>query len=89
MFRVSVICEGIKPASWPDALSDVAEEFASRDWHTIVDCRWEGSALILVAENDYDHDGEALADEFSDIVAACAPGTPGYRVRVLSAVAIQ
>jgi len=42
---------------------------------------------MLVADNDYDDDGAALADEFSDIVAAYAPRTPGYRVRVLSAAA--
>jgi hypothetical protein len=35
-------------------------------------------------ENDYDDDGEALADEFSDTVAAYAPGTPGYRIRIVS-----
>jgi hypothetical protein len=42
--------------------------------------------LILVADNDYDRDGEALADEFSDTVAAYAPGTPapGYRVRQIN-----
>ena len=30
--------------------------------------------------------GEPLADEFSDTIAACAPGTPGYSVRILSVV---
>ncbi len=51
-----------------------------------MDCHWDGVMLILVADNDYDRDGEALADEFSDTVAAYAPGTPapGYRVRILS-----
>jgi len=47
--------------------------------------------LILVADNDYDRDGEALADEFSDTVAAYTPGTPapGYRVRILSVSVIS
>jgi hypothetical protein len=51
-----------------------------------MDCHWDGITLILVADNDYDHDGEALAAEFSDTVAAYASGTPapGYRVRILS-----
>ena len=88
MFRISVSCEGIESAAWPDALSDITDEFASRPWHAIVDCRWDGAALLLVADNDYDGDGEALADEFSDTIAACAPGTPGYRVRVLSVLVI-
>jgi len=41
----------------------------------------------LVVNNDYDEDGAAVADEFSDTVAAHSPGTLGYRVRVLSVVA--
>ena len=86
MFRVSVSCDGILPSAWPDALDDVAQEFKSRPWHKVIDCHWDGITLVLVADNDYDHDGEALAAEFSDTVAAYAPGTPvpGYRVRILS-----
>jgi hypothetical protein len=86
VFRVSVACEGIPPNVWPDALVDVESEFANRTWHRIVRCGWERDVLVLVVDNDYDNDGEALADEFSDTVAAYAPGTPGYRVRVLSVV---
>jgi hypothetical protein len=84
MFRVTVSCEGIAPADWPDALTDVSEEFKSRPWHKVVHCRWNGSTLVLVADNNYDDDGEALTDEFSDAIAAYAPGAPGYRVLVLS-----
>jgi hypothetical protein len=84
MFRVTVRCEGILPADWPSAVADIAEEFVSRPWQKVIETRWDGDALVLVAESDYDHDGEALAAEFSDSVAACAPGTPGYRVRILS-----
>lgn len=86
MFRVSVSCDGIAPTDWPNALDDVAQEFKARPWHKVIDCHWDGVMLILVADNDYDRDGEALADEFSDTVAAYAPGTPapGYLVRILS-----
>ena len=47
-----------------------------------MDVRWIGLTLLLVATNDYDDDGEAIANEFSDTdtVAAYAPGMPGYRV---------
>jgi hypothetical protein len=89
MFRVSVACEGVPPNAWPDALADVESEFSKRTWDHIVLCGWEGSALILVVDNDYDKDGTAVADEFSDTVAAYAPGTPGYRVRVLSVVTLS
>jgi len=84
MFRVTVNCEGIAPTDWPDAVADVAEEFASRPWNRIIDCHWAGDALVLVAERDADHDGEALADEFSDTIAAYAPGESGYQVSILS-----
>ncbi len=88
MFRVTVNCEGISPTDWPDALADVAEEFRSRPWNKIIGCHWEGNALVLVADSDSDSDGEALADEFSDTIAAYAPGKLGYRVRILSVTTI-
>jgi hypothetical protein len=84
MFRVSVACEGIPPHGWSSAFADVKSEFSKRWWHHFVHCSWEGDALILVVDNEYDNNGAAVADEFSDTVAAYAPGTPGYRVRVLS-----
>jgi hypothetical protein len=84
VFRVTVKCERIASAAWPDALEDVRAEFRDRPWHNIVDIRWSGDVLLFIAENDYDSDGEALADEFSDTVAAYAPGTPGYRVAIVS-----
>ena len=84
MFRTTVSCEGIAPEKWPEALSDVREEFISRHWHRIIEIRWSGQRLLLTVENDYDANGEALADEFSDTIAAYAPGTPGYSVRIVS-----
>ena len=84
MYRVTVKCERIPCASWPEALEDVRDEFKYRPWHAVQDVYWSHEALFLVAVNDYDQDGEALADEFSDTVAAYAPGTQGYRVSVIS-----
>ncbi len=84
MFRIIVSCDGITPEQWPEAMSDVREEFASRLWHRITDIRWSGQTLLLTVENDYDANVEALADEFSDTIAGYAPGTPGYSVRIVS-----
>ena len=84
MFRVTVKFERIARDVWPKALEDVRTEFRDRPWHRIVDVRWAGNTLLVIAENDYDSDGEALANEFSDTVAAYAPGSPGYRVDVVS-----
>lgn len=52
----------------------------------MIDCYWDGETLVLVAESNHDHDGEALADEFSDTVAAYTPSTSGYRVQIRSVV---
>lgn len=84
MFCITVSCDGIPPAEWPEAISDVREEFRSRQWYQIIDICWLGQTLLLTVENDYDANGEALADEFSDTIAAYAPGTPSYSVRIVS-----
>ncbi len=42
--------------------------------------------LVLVADNDFDHNAEALADEFSDALAASSKSNFGYRVRIDSVV---
>ena len=49
----------------------IAEEFTHRPWHKNVSCEWDGSRLILCAENDSDEDGRALMDEFSEAISAC------------------
>ena len=33
-------------------------------------CEWDGSRLILQADNDFDSNGLALLDEFSDAISA-------------------
>ncbi|MEJ5999711.1 hypothetical protein [Paucibacter soli] len=45
-------------------------EFKLREWHTDVDCAWSDGLLHLAATNDYDTDGQALLDEFWDVVIA-------------------
>ena len=35
-----------------------------------VRCEWDGSRLILQADNDFDSKGLALLDEFSDAISA-------------------
>lgn len=85
MFRITVSCDGIPPEQWREAINDVREKFRNRQWHHIVDIRWSGQTLLLTVENDYDPTGEAVADEFSDTIAAYAPGTLGYSVSIVSA----
>jgi hypothetical protein len=73
-FRIVLVCTGVPANLGEQGASDITEEFTHRQWHQEVRCDWDGSSLILQAVNDYDEDGKALADEFSDAIAACITG---------------
>ena len=73
MYRIVVSCRGIAEREGAQGAIDVAEEFLHRPWHHAVDCRWDSGVLRLQAENDFDADGQALLDEFTDAVFACLP----------------
>lgn len=84
MYRISLVCHGVPPDHGDAAATDIAEEFTYRPWHEAVKCSWDGKFLLLEAENDYDFNGLALLDEFSDAIAACiAPAFDG-RIEILS-----
>jgi hypothetical protein len=53
---------------------DISQNFTRRSWHRNVKCSWNGRHLTLTAENDFDSDGLALMDEFSDEITACMGG---------------
>ena len=82
MFRARVSCRGLVHEEGAPAPNDVLEEFSHRPWHANVRCGWDGKALWLEAENDYDPHGLDLLDEFSDAVVACikARGTISFAV---------
>ena len=71
MYRIVLACYGVPESAGPEAAVDITTEFAEhRPWHSNVNCTWDGSRLILQADNDVDSDGLALLDEFSDCTAA-------------------
>lgn len=70
MYRTILACRGVPTEVGPVAARDIAEEFTHRPWHKNVTCQWDGSRLILQADNDCDSNGLALLDEFSDAIAA-------------------
>lgn len=84
MFRVTLTCDGLPSELGPQTAAAVAEEFTHRSWHQNVQCTWIDSTLVLVADNDFDSDGEALADELSDAVSACTHATFAYRIRIVT-----
>ncbi len=52
-------------------------------------CSWDGKHLTLSVENDFDRDGRAVMDEFSDeISASICEGFDGD-VRVISVTEIN
>ena len=71
MYRIVLAGTGIPLHEGPLGARCVGEEFARRPWHKNVSCNWDGSRLILQADNDFDSDGLALMDEFSDAISAC------------------
>jgi hypothetical protein len=70
-YKVVLSCSDVPVAAGEDAAIDITREFAKhRPWHKNVSCTWDGSKLFLLAENDYDPEGLALIDEFSDCISA-------------------
>ncbi len=73
MFRIVLECDaaGLHAEIGEQAAIDIAGEFAHRPWHTNVRCTWDKPSLSLEAQNDFDNQGLAIRDEFSDALAAC------------------
>jgi hypothetical protein len=73
MFRITLSCHGVSEAAALAALPDIVEEFGERPWQQNIQCRWDGKKIVLVGDSAVDATGEALRDEFSDVVCACVP----------------
>ncbi|MEJ2815474.1 MULTISPECIES: hypothetical protein [unclassified Caulobacter] len=71
MFKITMIAGGISAAAGPEAAQDIEQHFREeRTWHQQVTCSFNDGVLTLVAVNDYDKEGLALSDEFSDCLSA-------------------
>jgi hypothetical protein len=74
MFKVTILAGGISPEFGAGAAQYIENEFRERrPWHQQVTCSFSGGTLTLVALNDFDRDGRALSDEFSDCLCAYIP----------------
>ena len=84
IYRITVSCGGIDEEQSLAACREVVDEFSYRPWHQNGASNWINSRLYLVTDNDYDSDGLALLDEFSDAVCACidltTSGTIDFKV---------
>ena len=71
MFKIVLECENIPVSEGEEAAGDITNEFrAERRWHKEATCTWTGSSLLLEVENDFDENGLATLDEFSDTIGA-------------------
>jgi len=84
MYRIVLRCKGVPENVGAVAARDISKEFTHRPWHENVTCLWDGSRLILQADNDFDSNGLALVDEFSDAISACIKGGFDGNIEILS-----
>ena len=71
MFRVVLECLDVPEAAGAEAATDIERDFREhRPHHRNVRCTFGEGKLRLEAENDFDADGLALMDEFSDCISA-------------------
>jgi hypothetical protein len=74
MFKITMRAGGIDPGVGHSAAADIQNEFREhRPWHERATCTFHDGTLTLVAFNDFDREGLALSDEFSDCLAAYVP----------------
>jgi hypothetical protein len=69
--KVVIECSGVPREVGAQGATDITADFKKRHWHRNAECRWDGNRLILSVENDFDPQGLALMDEFSDEISAC------------------
>ena len=84
MYRVVLVCKSVPADAGAAAARDIVEEFTHRPWHQNVSCEWDGSQLVLQADNDFDSNGLVLLDEFSDAISACLKDTFDGDIEVVS-----
>jgi len=86
IFRIVIECSGLPSEAGAQGADDITRRFAMRPWHANALCNWDGARLILTAENDFDPQGLALMDEFSDEISACISEAFDGDLRLVSAI---
>lgn len=89
MFHVVLECEGIHPEEGDQAATDITEEFSKSPWHHNPKCTWDGTTLRLEVDTDFDSQGLALRDEFSDAIVACVVNAEYTNMRVVSVAEVR
>ena len=84
MYRIVLACSGIPSNEGLAGAEGIREEFTHRPWHKKVKCEWNGAQLILQADNNYDSNGKALLDEFSDAISGCISNAGAGDIEIVS-----
>lgn len=84
MYRIVLSCKGAPLSVGEAAARDISEEFTHRPGHENVTCVWDGSQLILQADNEFDSNGLTLVHEFSDNISACIKDEFDGDIQILS-----
>ena len=88
MCRIVLACKGCPANAATVGARDISEEFSHRSSHENVTCVWDGSRLILQADNDFDSNGLALVDEFSDAISACIKDGFDGEIEIISVTSL-
>jgi hypothetical protein len=89
MHRVILECSDVPTAEGEEAARDIETEFREhRPHHGTVRCMFDDGKLVLQAENDWDADGVALMDQFSDCISAYIATPFGGDIRLISSTEI-
>ena len=89
MHRVVLECSDIPAAEGEEAATDIEREFREhRPHHQNVWCSFRAGKLVLEADNDFDPEGLALMDEFSDCISAYIATSFDGDIRLVSSTAI-
>jgi hypothetical protein len=70
MYRVILRIERVPSDIGPQMAADITHGFKGRTWHEKAICSYEDGGLTLTSENDFDFNGLATQDEFSDEFSA-------------------
>jgi hypothetical protein len=86
MYRIVLEFSGVLEDEGETAAQDITRHFAEfRQHHQNVSCVYKDRALTLTAYNDFDPEGLALLDEFSDCICAFTSNTVDGTLVVKSA----
>jgi hypothetical protein len=88
LYRLVLLCDGVPTTQGAQAAVCITADFSERTWHQNALCQWDGKCLNLTVENDFDDDGRATMDEFSDELCACVAGGFGGDLRIISVTEI-